>query len=257
MVEDVLRRLDVTVHHRRGALQALPVRFAMHLEPGVGPALLRLDALADAVGEDLGAAARQRGLTGFTEPRDHVVDRQPRDLGHRADLRRREEMRRDVREAPPCLPHEREVVVEGDRRIVAALQQHRRRALRGGERHLREHLVHGERVGVPIPGLAIEGAELAVGHADVRVVRVRIDHERDRSVRQAAKARGLRERAHFEQGRVREQVEAVRAVEPLAGAELFADGVERRRHTTPARWRRSSAMPRSSSGPNRYVKPPR
>ncbi len=261
VVEDVLRPLYVAVHHRGRALEALPVRLPMNVEPGLGPPLFRLDARSHSRRENLGAAAGQGRLAGLSEPGEDLADREARDLGHRADLRRREEMGRDLREAPACLPDEREVVVEGERRIVAALQQYRRRALDRGGLHLREHLVHGERVGLGVTGLAVERAELAVGDADVRVVRVGVDDERHRPLGQPPDARGVGERAELKQRCGGEQIEAVLAVESPAALDPLPDGVERgghgEAHGRGSSRRRSSVIARSSSGPSRYVKPRR
>src|SRR5262249_58126009 len=96
-------------------------------------------------------------------------------------------------------------------------------ALRGRELDLAEHLLDGQRVGLGIAGLAIERAELAVGDAHVRVVRVRVDHERDDLLRVARIPRLGGERAELEQGRLVEEPAAFDAVEPLAGERLVAN----------------------------------
>ena len=62
------RGLDVAEHHRAGRAAAQFVPDAMDFEPFVGQALVDGDGLADAVDEDLAAAAGQAAHAGVLEP---------------------------------------------------------------------------------------------------------------------------------------------------------------------------------------------
>ena len=223
VVEEVVGALDVAVHHRRRGLEPAPVRLAVGLEPGAGTALLGLDPPAHALREDLGPAAGERPLTGLPEPVEHLADAEAAHLRDGLDLGGGEEVRRHAGEAAARLAHEGRVVVERQRRVVAALEEHRRRALLGRELDLGEHLLDAERVGLGITGLAVEGAELAVGDADVGVVRVRVDDEGDGAVRDPREPDLLGERAQLEERRVREEPAALVAIEALAVERLLAN----------------------------------
>ncbi len=131
-------------------------------------------------------------------------------LGDRLDLRGGEEVRGDAGEAPPGLANERQVVVEGKGGIVSALEEDGGRAVARCRLHLGHHLVHRERVGLLVAGLPVEGAELAVGDADVRVVRIRVDDEGDLLLRDAPEPLLLGQAAQFEKRRLGEEPHAPR-----------------------------------------------
>jgi hypothetical protein len=80
-------------------------------------------------------------------------------------------------------------------------------------------------------GFAVERAELAVGDADVRVVRIRVDHERDATLGDSPEPDLLGERADLEQRRLDEKPAAVLAIETVARQDLVADALERQFHT--------------------------
>ena len=81
-------RLDVAIHHRRRATAAEQVPLPAHLQPLVGHRLATGDGRADAVHEDLTAAAGERPEAGAGEPLEHLPQRPLRDLGERVDLGR-------------------------------------------------------------------------------------------------------------------------------------------------------------------------
>ncbi len=62
------QRFDVAEHHGAGGPAAQLVPDAMHLEPFVGEALVDRHGLADAIDEDLAAAAGQAAHARFLEP---------------------------------------------------------------------------------------------------------------------------------------------------------------------------------------------
>ena len=72
VLEPLLHRLDRAVHHRRRRAQAGAMRVAHDVEPLVGRRLVvAVEDLADAIDEDLGAAARNAVETGRDQPVDH------------------------------------------------------------------------------------------------------------------------------------------------------------------------------------------
>ena len=66
-----------------------PVRGVVHVEPDVRVLLAGRDEPADAVGEDLGAAPRQRAEAGRLELAQHLLVREPGERRHVVDLRGR------------------------------------------------------------------------------------------------------------------------------------------------------------------------
>ena len=197
-------------HHRRGRAQPEAVRLAHHLQPGVGRALERRDLVADLVVEDLGAAARDRIEAGGDQPLDHRrgstcsrarrCSGSPRATGRgwRAgsspsssgtDPRTSRSAASGLR--PPCsricTPPRSTVSWNFCVELLA-----------------RQHVALGL-----VGGRAVEVAELAAGHADVRVVDVAIDDVGDLAVgvqRLAARVGGG---AELERRRVGVQAERV------------------------------------------------
>ena len=155
------------------------VGVAHHVEPLRRLRLLRRDDVAHAVDEDLAAAARERVEPRVAQPRERLPDRQlraPRDV---LDLRRRERVQVDL---VALLDRAEEilVVVDPEVGVVAALHQHAGAADRERLLDLLEDDRLRQQVAlVAVAGAAVEGAEVAVGDADVRVVEVPVDDERD------------------------------------------------------------------------------
>ena len=106
---------------------------------------------------------------------------------------------------------------------MASLKEHGRRATLGRRLDLLQYLLHGERPRLRVSGLAVEGAELAVGDAHVRVVGIGVDDERDLLLRVHAEPQLLGEAAEVEEGSLGEEPPAVGAVEPLARFDLGPD----------------------------------
>ena len=179
VLDALLERLDVAVHHRRRRRHAEPVRVAHHVEPLVRVRLLRRDDVADAVDEDLAAAAGERVEPGVAQPRERLPDgqlRAPRDV---LDLGRREAVEVD---RVAALDRAEEILVEVDPevRVVAALHEDAGAADRERLLDLLEDDRLRQQVALArVAGAAVEGAEVAVGDADVRVVDVPVDDERD------------------------------------------------------------------------------
>ena len=115
------------------------------------------------------------------------------------------------------IAEQRQVVVERQRRIVPALEQHRCGPALGGGFDLLEHLLDRQRPRFGVAWPAVEGAELAVRDADVGVVRVRVDDEADLLLGMEAEARLLGQRAEIEERGLGQEPESLRPVEPFAG----------------------------------------
>ena len=81
---------DVAEHHGAGRSAAQFVPDAMDFEPFVGQALVDGHGLADAIDEDLAAAAGQAAHAGVLEPLQHFAQRQLVELVEVPDLRRAE-----------------------------------------------------------------------------------------------------------------------------------------------------------------------
>ena len=113
---------------------------------------------------------------------------------------------------------------------MAALQQHRGRSPGSRDLDLGQHLVDRERPRLLVARLAVEGAELAIGDADVRVVRIGVDDERHDALRQAREADVAGKGADLQQRRLRQEIPPVLALEPLAVERLLADLVEQVGH---------------------------
>ena len=151
----------------------------MMREPLVRRRLLGRDDLADAVDQHLGAAARQRVEAGVAQARQRLGRRQAGLARDVLDLGGRERVQVD---RVARLDRAEQVLVPVDAQVgvVAALHEDRRPAQRQRLLDLLED--HRPRQHVALAGVArspVEGAERAVGVADVRVVQVSVDDERD------------------------------------------------------------------------------
>ncbi len=93
VLEAVIESLDVAKHHRRAGAQAELMADAHGFEPVVAIALERGDSIADAVYEDLAAAAGDRPEARFHEFRDDLAERHAEDLREVIELRRAEPVR--------------------------------------------------------------------------------------------------------------------------------------------------------------------
>ena len=179
VLDALLDRLHVPVHHRRRRRHPELVRVAHHVEPLRRLRLLRRDDVAHAVDEDLAAAAGDRVQAGVAQARERLPDGQLGAARDVLDLGGRERVQMDL---VALLDRAEEVLVVIDPEVgmVAALHEqagaaHRERLLDLLEDdRLREQVAL-----VAVARAAIEGAEVAVGDADVRVVEVAVDDERD------------------------------------------------------------------------------
>ncbi len=220
----LLERLDVAVHHRRGRRHAEPVRLAHHVEPLGGLRLLRRDDVAHPVNQDLAAAARDRVEAGVAQARERLPDRQLRAARDVLDLRRRERVQVDL-VALLDAPEEILVVVEREIGMVPALHEQAGPAER---ERLLDLLVDDrlrEQVALaPIAGAAVEGAEVAVGDADVRVVEVAVDDECDPVRVGLTAAELVRRAADGDEVAGAEQRDRVGLGDPLAVERLLQHG---------------------------------
>ena len=224
-------RLDVAVHHRRGRRHAEAVSVAHDSEPVGGLRLLGRDDVADAIDEDLGAAAGNGVEAGVAQPGQRRGDAELRAARDVLDLGRGERVQVD-RVALLERAEEVLVVVDPEVGVVAALHEHARAADRESLLDLLEDDRFREQIALgPVSGAAVEGAEVAVGDADVRVVDVAVDDERDPAAVGAARAKlvgrladrdevlGLEERQRLV---VRDALSLERLVEDLGYARHFS-----------------------------------
>jgi hypothetical protein len=95
--------------------------------------------------------------------------------------------------------HEIQIPLEGDVRVVAALEQDLHAAYGLALVDLGADLLEAQDVPLGVPGAAIERAELAVGDADVGVVDVAVDDVGDRVLRVLAPPLVVGQLAQFQQ----------------------------------------------------------
>ena len=165
---------------------------AHHAEPLVGGGLARGDDLAHTVDQDLGAPAGQRVVAGGPQAREGLVEGDPRDVADVHDLRRRQGVQVD-RVARLDVGEEVLVPLDPQVRVVAPLEQQGRAAQVERLLDLAEDHRLRQDVALGVHRRPVEGAEVAVGDAEVGVVDVPVDHERH-DVRVAARVAHPRRR---------------------------------------------------------------
>jgi hypothetical protein len=178
VLDPLLERLDVPVHHRRRRRHPEPVGLAHDVEPFLRLRLLRRDDRANSIHEDFRAATGDRVEPGVAQARERLRGRElraPRDV---LDLGRRERVEVD-RVALLDRAEEILVVVDPEVGVVATLHEQPGAAER--ERLLDLLVDHGLGQQIALAHVAwpaVERAEVAVRDADVRVVEVPVDDER-------------------------------------------------------------------------------
>ena len=172
------------------------------------PAFLRRDLVAHALHEDLTAAARDGIEPGLLQLADHVGAR-PCGSAWRRSPPRSARSRGCGWGDTLDVAQQVEVPLERDVRIVPALDEDLHAAERLGLLDLLADLLERERVPFAVLRATVEGAEAAVGHADVRVVDVAVDDVRDDAVRMQRFAAPVGLEAEFEQRGVGVEVEQV------------------------------------------------
>jgi hypothetical protein len=147
-----------------------------HVEPLAGVRLALDDLVARLLGEDLRAAPRQGVEPGLLELREHLLHRHAVETVEEEDLDGGEGLDVDVRPRLLDPPHHVQEVRPGQ---IGVQPPHDVDLAHGpGQRgHVLEDLLEAHRVGPRLPFLGGEGAEVAGGHADVRVVDVGVPDE--------------------------------------------------------------------------------
>ena len=203
------------------------VRLAHDPEPLRGGRLLRRDDLADAVDEDLGAAAGDRVEPGVAQARQRLGDRELGAAGGVLHLGGRERVQVDL-VARLDRREEILVVVHPEIGMVAALHEQAGAAER--ERLLdllEDHRLRQQVALAPVTGTAVEGAEVAVRVADVRVVQVAVDDEGDAARVGPARPALVGDPADRDELARAQQRQRVLIGDPLAGARLLEDLTDR------------------------------
>ena len=171
MLEPLLERLVEADHHRRGGAHAALDDRALRLEV-LDDGVLELGvALAEVLRQDLAAAARHPVDARVAQARRRLRVREVGPVGEVHELRHRERVELDT--VLIALAHGREeiaVVVERQLRVEAAVERDEIATDLEQPVDLREHLVAIEDVAAVLAGKHVEGAVVALGDADVRVV---------------------------------------------------------------------------------------
>ena len=115
VVDPLFHRLDVAVEHRDVGAHAQSVRRAMDRRVAIAVALVVADLAAHALGENLGAAARQRIETGLAELDQHLLVGHAVEIGEERDLDRREALQMHVR--PDRLEPAQQILVVVERQL--------------------------------------------------------------------------------------------------------------------------------------------
>ena len=265
VLDPLVQRLDVAPHHRGGGAHAEAVSGAHDAEPLVRRRLGRRDDAPHAVDQDLRAAAGQGIEPRIAQARQRLGRGQTRLAGDVLHLARRERMQVD---RIPGLDRSEQVLVPLDAElgVVAALHQQRGAAQRQRLLDLLED--HRARQGVALAGVTrppVERAEVAVRVADVGVVQVPVDDERDLIGRRLATAKLVGSPPDRDQLAGREQRACVVVADPLArqrlvehlgnGAGAHVDGHQATRSTSTKRSSGtvSSSPARCASSKNRCM----
>ena len=247
-------RLDVAEHHggARPAAEAVP--HPHDVQPVGGVRLALSDRLADAVHQDFRPAAGDAAEAGRLQPDQHLVQRQLVQPGEVDDLRRAEGVQVDRREVRPQVAEHVLVPVQLERRVHPALEQDLVAAEGDGFPDFLVQLVAGQHIGVGVAGLAVEGAEVAHGGADVGVVDVPVDVVSAVRLRVQPLGDGVSRPAELGQVAALEEGNALSEREPLAGDGFGKDTVGHaatcgERSPTPAASSPNRRRPASSRGP--------
>src|SRR5207244_13103930 len=178
-----------------------------------GTGLLLRDEVANALHEDLTAAAGDRVQAGCHQLANHVARVHAKRLGEEIDLAWGEAVdvdgmvRLDV-------PEQVEIPLEWDVWVVAALHQDLDGVDRLGLIDLLADVLVGESPSLGVLRPAVECAETAVGDADIRDIDVAVDDVRDRVVRMLLHAHAIRLGTDLEERCVRVEIEEIVHTKP-------------------------------------------
>ncbi len=219
--------LDVAVEHGGVRGQADLVRGAGDVQPLLAADFVVADDFAHARIENFRAAAGQRIHAGVLERQQRIADGQFGDAREIADLDHGEGFQVHGRAALLEAAHHVQEIFEGQIGMQAADHVKFGGSFAHALFGALPDFFEGEGVGAGRVGIAAEGAEFAMGHANVGGIDVAIDVE-VADVAVALLANVVREPAEGEQvGRAVER-QAVGGVQALAGQDLRGDGLEPR-----------------------------
>ena len=222
------------------------MRVPHDVEPLVGGGLaVAVQQLADAIDEDLRAAAGNAVEARGNQPLDDFRHRQLRRARNVQHLRRRQRVQLEI--GKPLLHRPEQIFVPRERQvgIVPALQQQLHAAQRARLFDLLEDLVEAEHVAFAVPDLAVERAEVAARHADVGVVDVAVDDVGDEAVRVLPPPHAVGHAAEPIGRRVAIQLQRLVCREPAAGMRFAV----RKRFRSMRLFDRSEAACRSRTRP--------
>ena len=171
VLEPLVERLVEADHHRRGRPHPALDDRALRLEVVAHRVLPLGVPLAEVLGEDLAAAARDPVHARVAQPRRRLRVREARAVGEEDELGDRQRVELDA--VAVALAHRREevaVVVERQLRVEAAVERDEVAADLEQLVDLREHVLAREHVAAVLVREDVERAVVALGDADVRVV---------------------------------------------------------------------------------------
>ena len=227
MLDALLVGFHRPVHHRRRRAEPGLVGAPHDVNPFVRRCLaVTVQQATDAIDQDLGAAAGNAVETRCSQPVDdgrHGQLGQARQVNH---LGRRERVQFERRIAG--LDGAKEIFIPGQRqvRIVPALEQQLHAADRNRLVDFAEQLLEPEHVPFRRSDRAIERTEVALRHADVRVVDVAIDDVRDDPFGMFAATDLVGETAEQRSRRDSIQVERLPGVNAAAGPNLRRNAID-------------------------------
>src|SRR5688500_17406670 len=171
-------------------------------------------------------------------------------------------MQLEVRVARLDRPEQIFVPLDRQIRVVTTLQQQLVSTERNRLVDLVENFLETEHVTVAMADLAVERAEVAARHADVRVIDVAVDDVGDDAFRMLARPDAVGERAEQVRWSMAIQLQRFGRIDTAAITDLAGylidhcskNSSDRRRGARPrsAAWFRNSCSPLASSGPRPY-----
>jgi hypothetical protein len=229
VLQPFVRRFHRSVHHRRRRPQPGAVCVSHDVEPFVRARLaVAVQDLADAIDEDLGAAAGDAIEAHFNEPIDDLGDGEPRQSGQMDDFRRRERVEPERRIARLDGPEQILVPLEREIRIVATLEEELSAAERDRLVDFAEDLLERENVAFAGTDGAIERTEVTPRNADVRVVDVAVDDVGDDTFGMFLRAHSVGKLPEQRRRRVQIQLERFGPIQPSAVTNLCRQSFEHR-----------------------------
>lgn len=179
MFEPILKRFDVAEHHRSTGAESESVRCVHDVEPIVGHGFEWGDPFADVIDQDFAAAAGYGSEAGIFESDDDVGDGEVKDLLEVDNFAWAESVDVDFWELSFDMPKEVEIPAQAEFRMVSPLHEDLGASCGLGFLDFSVELLEREHVSIGLGFGSVEGAEFTINVADVGVIDVPINNERD------------------------------------------------------------------------------